>query len=1348
MPSSLKHSARQLFSAVLAVTIYLMPLASASVPAQNTVSGAFEGYVTDSSNQNPIPGVSVQFRQKETGRIQTQLTDQNGHFLQQLLPPGDYEITVNSPTLPQYKPQYRSLQLNRHLRALEPNQITPLPVALDPSPSIPTPATPSSISPVPAIRPAAPTPTPRTGGPDEPSENTSVEVNRTDGRRGGGFTIEEVRSLPLGGITLVRTFDELALLLPGVALPPQTLGMVAGPGVGPGIGSAGQFAVNGMPSRANNFLIDGSDNNDEDIGVRRQGFLSLVPQPIESIREYQVITLLAPAQFGRNIGAQVNAISLSGGNETHGTVYGFLNASPLNAPNFFDTANGNGTSRLFAGNNQAVLISPTTFDLANRTTGPIGAAQPFTTTNQSGGKDSSTLFQPGFVVGGPLKRDRAFYFVSLEKQFLNASQEANFAVPTLEQRGFSTTSGGQGSGATGLFQNCINSQLRGAACDPVNLQGQTLFGAAIFSLFPSPNNPGGVYGRNTFTQNLPANGRGIVLSGKLDYITSIGDFTARYNFSEDKRQVPVTGGALFSAMEPHVKTQNISTFLNSKLPGSLLNQLRLSYGRTHIRFDEVRDQSFLLPSRRSDAFLLNAPLIQNVTLPAGLGVANAGNISLVNITNLTTEDVTGPLGQVIVGGYSPVGVDVNNFPQRRTNNTYQLADTLAYRVGSSNYAFGADIRRTELNSFLPTNARPQASFFGGLPIQNDPAATGGLVETRRFPVFRPEDFVAAGVPTSFTQALSLEDPTIGLRYYQMNFFAQNEWRPRRNFSLSYGARYEYNTPPREMHRRIEDAYRAAEAGTGFGIVQRILAGRTQIYDPDRNNIAPRIGVAYSPNVFGPSKSPIFRGGFGVFYDQILGAVVSQSRNIFPLSFPINFAAQNSLRGGNNPIPPVSGSALNFVNPTALVVSADPLGPCIAIVGTGGTGTCLHRNNPLTFSFPTASGTLNGIPLIQPGTLNTLNQAFVNAANFNRLLLALNNDLPAGPEFTFPSKRLDMPMAYHYSYTVEQPLPHNMVASFAYVGTLGRNLLRFNTPNAGPFFNPFVNNIQPGVVGPGGGRVPQLVGGVIFPIRPVRLSNNINSFSDVGAANVFETVGRSRYDSAQAQLRGRLQNDRFQYQLAYTYSKSFDNVSDVFDLAGAPALPQDFATFAGEYARSNFDAPHRFSYNFLYNFGRAKSREGVSRALLNGLQISGTGQVQSGQPFTVNSILDVNTDGNLTDRLDNTNNLVVTGDRSQPLQLTTSDRFALRAMLANLGFSGRVPRNSFRAGNVVLLNLAVTKTFSVGEHHNFVFRAEAFNFINRTNFGIPVRVLEAQGFGRATDTVTPNRRIQFALKYSF
>jgi hypothetical protein len=126
---------------------------------------------------------------------------------------------------------------------------------------------------------------------------------------------------------------------------------------------------------------------------------------------------------------------------------------------------------------------------------------------------------------------------------------------------------------------------------------------------------------------------------------------------------------------------------------------------------------------------------------------------------------------------------------------------------------------------------------------------------------------------------------------------------------------------------------------------------------------------------------------------------------------------------------------------------------------------------------------------------------------------------------------------------------------------------------------------------------------------------------------------------------------------------------------------------------------------------------------------------------------VNLDGNLTDRLNSTTGITVTGNRSQPLALTIPDN-QLRSLVAAVGQDGSVPRNSFRSGNILSLDLALVKRFVFSEKRDLTFRMDVFNFINRANYGIPVRFLEAPGFGQATDTVTPGRRIQFALKYNF
>jgi hypothetical protein len=247
---------------------------------------------------------------------------------------------------------------------------------------------------------------------------------------------------------------------------------------------------------------------------------------------------------------------------------------------------------------------------------------------------------------------------------------------------------------------------------------------------------------------------------------------------------------------------------------------------------------------------------------------------------------------------------------------------------------------------------------------------------------------------------------------------------------------------------------------------------------------------------------------------------------------------------------------------------------------------------------------------------------------------------------------------------------------------------------------------------------------------------------LGALNRFETTASSNYNAFQTELRGRFRQN-LNFQVSYTLSKVTDDVSDVFDLAGAYALPQNSLDLEAERGPANFDVRHRWAYDMVYSFPKAE-QGGFIRYLTDGLQIASTGRFHSGQPFTVNSVIDVNLDGNLTDRLDTTEGIEITGDRSRPLRLTATDPTIL---LAPFGQSGRVGRNSFRAGNVLELDLSVIKSFSFGPRR-LNLRADIFNLIDRANYGVPVRLLEAPGFGRAVSTVTPGRRVQFSLKYEF
>ncbi|CAN5520537.1 hypothetical protein BH10ACI2_BH10ACI2_10280 [soil metagenome] len=1249
----------------LAVAIIILFLNTAC-HSQNTVTGAFQGDIKDSQTGDPKVGVVVQITSDQSGVIYTAITDTRGQFYKGLLAPGSYVIKT---AVPGYKPQSIRLEIRVSLIG----DVVPVPISLEPDPA--GTAQPAVV---------------------QPPVNIRIEINTTDARRDGSTKGEEITKIPLGSNSFTRSFDELALLLPGVAPPPQTIGDVAGPGVGPGVGSAGQFAVNGLRSRANNFTVDGSDNNDEDIGVRRQGFVALIPQPVESVQEFQIITLLAPAQYGRNIGAQVNAVSRTGENTAHGAVYGFLNSHQLNARNFFDSTNGNSTFALKTTTGQTALLD----------------GQPLTVRNQSGGKDKFTFGQLGGVVGGAIVKEKLFYFLSGEYQKINASQEKNFAVPTIEQRGPFRT------GATGTNVSFFSGQTLPNPLFPNEPRSD-----AIFSLIPFANNPTGVYGENTLTQSLPAGGRGGIFSGRLDDDFKIAGrqqrLSGRYNFTDDKKNIPSVNDAIFSTVLSKIQTQNLSLFLNGGLKRSdagsqLLNQVRFSIGRTRLNFDEVRNTDFL---RQSDElpgtpFLLNAPARYNVSLPQFNGQARFTRLtpSVSNPVPESAENIIGPVGQIVISGFSPLGVDVYNFPQNRINKTYQLADELTWRVRSHAVVFGADTRRTELNSDLPRLARTLITFNGSprlvLPTPGVPCANGGafgfcfLPTTDPRAIIRPEDLAGLGAASNSILTLNVDRPDsrVNLRYYQLNFFGQDTWRVTDHFSMSFGVRYEYNTPVKEVDGLIENTFSDQRLST-LPVLKRLLDGRSTLYAADRNNFAPRIGVAYSPNLFGKNLVSVFRAGYGLFYDQILGAVANQSRNVFPTFLTLNL-------GGLSNFP---GQALTIGNPAIYRIST----PTDRAVFIRRPGTQNMYNGPELTS--------NGVP-------------------FADFIVALGGLYRNAVNVTLPSKTLEMPMAHHYSFSFEQQLNQNLSVSVGYVGTSGRHLLRFTTPNLGSSLTTVPTSL--GSLSSSFPNVPLARGSVLIPNRPLDRTDAAGNFETLGAVNQFETTASSTYNSLQTQLRGRFL-ELFNFQLSYTFSKVTDDVSDVFDLAGASVLPQNSLDLGAERGPANFDIRHRYAYSAIYNF-RQQEGSGFLRRLTNGLQIATKGSFHSGQPFTVNSVIDVNLDGNLTDRLNTLTGIEQTGDRSQPVRLTTTNT---NSLLAPFGKAGQIGRNTFRAGNVFELDASVLKKFDFGSNH-LTFRTDIFNFLNRANFGVPVRLLEAPGFGKATSTVTPGRRIQFALKYEF
>ena len=630
-------------------------------------------------------------------------------------------------------------------------------------------------------------------------------LERTEATRRHVFSSQVLETLPVGGL---RNFDTFALLAPGVAPPPETPN-APGPGVSAGLGTAGQFSVNGLRSRENNFTVDGSDNNDEDIGTRRQGFVALAPQSLESISEFQIITALGDARFGRNIGGQVNALTKSGSPEFHGALYGLLTDSRLNSRDFFDGTQSNG---------------PSSFALTRQSDGApvLLDGRPIVTPNPVGGENPLTRTQLGLVGSGLVPKLDDPFFVSLERLKLRASRESHFIVPTVEQRGLFD------SGATGLL-------LDGPVPDVPNFPS-TINGNAIFSLYPFPNNPLGPFARNTYTTVLPADAEATRLSAKLEHrfgesnlkqgrrpwsFFSGGDtLTGRYNLSQETSTVPVTGQALFSSMRPNVRTQNIAFYLNRLLTSRISDVIRFSVGRTRLTFAEVRDPSLPLSARfPKQPFLLNAPLLLNVTAPLSNGTLTSpsfvsasspqGAALLHSFPGVTqTEGITGPLGQLIMPSFSPIGVDVYHFPQERANTVVQVADTVTYAHPKGHiFNFGVDVRKMLINSTLDRNFRPLL-VFGGFRTPESPFGAQLPGGPPLFPTaFSDATLAAAGVPAGHFQTLAVSaNSTVGIRFTQASLFAQSDWRARPDVNINLGARFNYLGRLQSEGKKLETAF--------------------------------------------------------------------------------------------------------------------------------------------------------------------------------------------------------------------------------------------------------------------------------------------------------------------------------------------------------------------------------------------------------------------------------------------------------------------------------------------------------------------------------------------------------------
>ncbi|MET0645016.1 MAG: carboxypeptidase regulatory-like domain-containing protein [Pyrinomonadaceae bacterium] len=409
---------------------------------------------------------------------------------------------------------------------------------------------------------------------------------------------------------------------------------------------------------------------------------------------------------------------------------------------------------------------------------------------------------------------------------------------------------------------------------------------------------------------------------------------------------------------------------------------------------------------------------------------------------------------------------------------------------------------------------------------------------------------------------------------------------------------------------------------------------------------------------------------------------------------------------------------------------------------------------------------DGLSSIRGGFRRTFDLLFyniltVNASNFPRVVVGQRNNvqnvypnlLPvsATPVFdplaTFVNTPEDAeaPESYLYSLSWQRQFAGDYFMEFGYTGS--RSINQVNQLQA----NPAVLTEAQAATVRAGGAIPAVQARRIFPA--------------LGQRVLIATSAQGTYNAGYVNLNKRFSRG-LQFGVAYTFSKLTDNNSESLGVAaitgGSPQIPQDFFNINAERSLSAFDRRHRLVANFVYEVptpGGDFFRQGFGRQVFGGWEIAGIITRQSGQPFTIQTGVDTNGNGQLGDRPNyNPGGTLqvdpVTGDFRTFTSPLVGGQFIVPLgtnglPLANSLGNGNLGRNTFRTPGFYNTDLSFQKQFFMpwGEGHRAILRADLLNAFNQDNYGRPVVLMNSPDFGKNLNN-WGTRTITLGLKYRF
>ncbi|MDP9267746.1 MAG: carboxypeptidase regulatory-like domain-containing protein [Acidobacteriota bacterium] len=1164
------------------------------------------------------------------------------------------------------------------------------------------------------------------------AKEMAVTTEKVATAQSGVITGDQLRSLPLYN----RNFLTLGTLTPhthdsGAADP---------------LGQA-SFSVAGNRSTGNAFVLDGADN-------RASSSNQAVPfQVNDAIQEFSVVSSAGTAEYGNGNGGTVNVVTKRGGNNWHGAAFGYFGADQLNGDSPLSVYNGGtfdqAAARAGSTTSPALTIYPQFYNDYVATAAFTGYCTDGTAAT------CNTLFDPAAIrasndqfkapwqsqqfganIGGPILKNRLFMFAGYEGTHIDNPNPIFERVPST----FDKTYDPYGTGTFGFGPSDLNYTL-----------GQNILG-----LFPAANVIA-VPNALEFFQGEAANHTMVHnLLGRADWIHSQNDtwgvrWVGQWLDQLHDNTLPASGAYPGNGSDRNALNQNLNMTYTHIFSSSLLNEAHAGFNRFNLK-ERPQDRNF-------DATTLGFVNPQMMTFAlAGIDPQYSGAVPFVNGAIAGWEDwfwngSSSPMAAPGLDGLFPmarIGAPLYA-PSVHEDWSWFAADSVSWTKGRHQFKFGGEYRHF-LNNVQDGGLNRGLVYSGN--IGQFTSASEDCNESCG---------VAFGFPSFDYAQKNFKPWDIDLHSHAVALFAEDTFHAHQRLTVTLGVRWEYYSRPLEQHNNLWNfdptANGLVQQG-GTAVVDQLGnactgLGSSAIYpfdpglsstngwdcqahgDPGLSatnwtNFMPRVGMAW--DIFGDGNT-VARVGAGMFYDRE----------------PTSYTSQLMYNRPTTPFVPGTGATQ-----LPQAIYGDTFN------GAGSFGAW-------------GTSTLDPAVMVTQSVLGIPGQFYQSAVQ---------------PGAMYARDRFEdgQPRTWQINASIQHQFSSKLVAEAGYVGTYGDNLP--------VFFNQGFNNEW--------------------------FCNSSGAFSGACDNNSFAPVfmqtnqGTSHYNSAFLRVRAADWHG-LRVNGTYTFSHAHDNASalvfpslpltlfgfgcgaqifvsdnpvscgaDVLGVGGAPAfggavsaltttgqggvittpynIPQDPNNFLrNDWGPSDYNTNHRFVMDWTWDVPSLQKKWGWSK-WLDYWQISGIAMAQSGQPYTIYSLVG----GELSQRANATGAVTTSTDPNNAISVTNLDTafntcgpalpsngvFFASDGSTGMSCNGNTSRNQFTGPMFSTINLGVQKNFPIGgEGKMLSIRSEFYNLFGAENFYNPISLLSTDGvsvnpdFGKIKSAHDP-RQIQFAVRYSW